>query len=554
MRRPSSVKRPGRRPYSHTADGGSGTLRTMSSRALLTRLYRAALRGADPEAAVRRALQRSDVARALASAALRRSLRGRQGRRIHGARREVRHRRAARPRRASGRALAARPARLRGRVGRASRAGPVERARGATRARVLPRVRPGDVVLCLVSGGTSSLLALPTPGLSLAAKRRAVRKLARSGASILELNRLRTSLSAVKGGRLGESDARAPRHARALGRPGRPAGRRRIGADRARPARRRRPRRRARTARASMRRRRPRALSASPSGAIRAAALGRGAARRDAVSPAPRAGCRQATVLLAGGETVVTLPPRHGRGGRSLELALAAAPSLWPARTSRCSPRDPTASTAAPAPPAPSRTARPLARARRRGLDRGRRARAATTRAPSSRRVGRPLRHRPDRGQRRRLGLRRPEPAPAAARIIGRFDHARHTEEPGARRPRAIHRGAQPLRRLPRRARLPELLRSRDVEPRLPVGLSALQPGSGPRRASASSSRRASRRSTFETGTPLAEFGLLAWSLSWEMDIVNILRTLSRGRNPRAGARRATSATRSFSSAATSRG
>jgi radical SAM superfamily enzyme YgiQ (UPF0313 family) len=31
---------------------------------------------------------------------------------------------------------------------------------------------------------------------------------------------------------------------------------------------------------------------------------------------------------------------------------------------------------------------------------------------------------------------------------------------------------------------------------------------------------------TFETGTPLAEFGLLAWSLSWEMDAVNILRTL----------------------------
>jgi len=31
---------------------------------------------------------------------------------------------------------------------------------------------------------------------------------------------------------------------------------------------------------------------------------------------------------------------------------------------------------------------------------------------------------------------------------------------------------------------------------------------------------------TFETGTSLSEFGLLAWSLSWEMDIVNILRTL----------------------------
>jgi radical SAM superfamily enzyme YgiQ (UPF0313 family) len=31
---------------------------------------------------------------------------------------------------------------------------------------------------------------------------------------------------------------------------------------------------------------------------------------------------------------------------------------------------------------------------------------------------------------------------------------------------------------------------------------------------------------TFENGTPLSEFGLLAWSLSWEMDIVNIIRTL----------------------------
>src|SRR5512141_1488958 len=27
---------------------------------------------------------------------------------------------------------------------------------------------------------------------------------------------------------------------------------------------------------------------------------------------------------------------------------------------------------------------------------------------------------------------------------------------------------------------------------------------------------------SFEAGTPLAEYGLLAWSLSWEMDVVNI--------------------------------
>jgi radical SAM superfamily enzyme YgiQ (UPF0313 family) len=32
---------------------------------------------------------------------------------------------------------------------------------------------------------------------------------------------------------------------------------------------------------------------------------------------------------------------------------------------------------------------------------------------------------------------------------------------------------------------------------------------------------------TFESGTALSEFGLLAWSLSWEMDVVNIVRTLS---------------------------
>ena len=37
---------------------------------------------------------------------------------------------------------------------------------------------------------------------------------------------------------------------------------------------------------------------------------------------------------------------------------------------------------------------------------------------------------------------------------------------------------------------------------------------------------------TFETGTPLSEFGLLAWSLSWEMDIVNIIKGLRAARIP----------------------
>lgn len=43
---------------------------------------------------------------------------------------------------------------------------------------------------------------------------------------------------------------------------------------------------------------------------------------------------------------------------------------------------------------------------------------------------------------------------------------------------------------------------------------------------------------TFETGTPLSDFGLLAWSLSWEMDIVNILRTLRAAGIPRRRAER----------------
>jgi len=60
-----------------------------------------------------------------------------------------------------------------------------------------------DLVLCLISGGTSSLVALPRPGLSLEQKRREVRRLMRSGASIVEINRLRKKLSAVKGGKLG---------------------------------------------------------------------------------------------------------------------------------------------------------------------------------------------------------------------------------------------------------------------------------------------------------------------------------------------------------------
>ena len=60
-----------------------------------------------------------------------------------------------------------------------------------------------DLVICLISGGGSSLLALPATGISLADKQGINRALLKSGATIDEINRVRKHLSAIKGGRLG---------------------------------------------------------------------------------------------------------------------------------------------------------------------------------------------------------------------------------------------------------------------------------------------------------------------------------------------------------------
>jgi glycerate 2-kinase len=59
-----------------------------------------------------------------------------------------------------------------------------------------------DTVLCLISGGGSSLLALPPEGMSLDEKQKINRELLRSGATISEMNCVRRHLSSVKGGRL----------------------------------------------------------------------------------------------------------------------------------------------------------------------------------------------------------------------------------------------------------------------------------------------------------------------------------------------------------------
>ncbi len=61
---------------------------------------------------------------------------------------------------------------------------------------------PDDLVLCLISGGGSALLALPAEGVTLADKQAVNRALLASGADIGEMNTVRKHLSAIKGGRL----------------------------------------------------------------------------------------------------------------------------------------------------------------------------------------------------------------------------------------------------------------------------------------------------------------------------------------------------------------
>jgi len=183
-----------------------------------------------------------------------------------------------------------------------------------------------DLILCLVSGGSSSLLCLPRAGITLARKKRAVGRLVRAGAPITEVNRLRTSLSAVKGGELGRSTAARLVNLVLSDVPGdRPAlvgsgptvrGRRgdvtrvvasnRIGLEGA-----------AREARRL--RLRPRVLPRRLEGEARNA--GRKLARETKR-------LRSGDAILAGGETTVSLGRKPGKGGRNLELALSAAQAL----------------------------------------------------------------------------------------------------------------------------------------------------------------------------------------------------------------------------------
>ncbi|MCK6405737.1 MAG: glycerate kinase [Rhodocyclaceae bacterium] len=84
---------------------------------------------------------------------------------------------------------------------------PVPDAAGRDAARRLlnetvANLTPDDLVLCLISGGGSALLALPGEGITLEDKQALSRELLNSGATIGEINCVRKHLSAIKGGRL----------------------------------------------------------------------------------------------------------------------------------------------------------------------------------------------------------------------------------------------------------------------------------------------------------------------------------------------------------------
>jgi glycerate 2-kinase len=66
-----------------------------------------------------------------------------------------------------------------------------------------------DLVLCLISGGGSALLALPAGGITLEDKQAVNKALLKSGATISEMNTVRKHLSAIKGGRLAAAAAPA---------------------------------------------------------------------------------------------------------------------------------------------------------------------------------------------------------------------------------------------------------------------------------------------------------------------------------------------------------
>jgi len=83
---------------------------------------------------------------------------------------------------------------------------PIPDASGEAAAREIfeevKKLGPDDLLLALISGGGSSLLSLPVPGVSMADLKAVTRQLLLCGATIQEINTVRKHLSAIQGGRL----------------------------------------------------------------------------------------------------------------------------------------------------------------------------------------------------------------------------------------------------------------------------------------------------------------------------------------------------------------
>ncbi len=93
-----------------------------------------------------------------------------------------------------------------GRIEVVEAAHPVPDAAGQRAAQRIADLTQGltadDLVLCLISGGGSALLAMPAAGVTLEDKQAINKALLKSGAAIDEMNCVRKHLSAIKGGRL----------------------------------------------------------------------------------------------------------------------------------------------------------------------------------------------------------------------------------------------------------------------------------------------------------------------------------------------------------------
>jgi glycerate-2-kinase len=70
---------------------------------------------------------------------------------------------------------------------------------------IAKRAGPDDLLICLVSGGGSSLMPLPREGVTLKDKQDLTKTLLKSGAAIAEVNTVRRHLSAFKGGYLAKA-------------------------------------------------------------------------------------------------------------------------------------------------------------------------------------------------------------------------------------------------------------------------------------------------------------------------------------------------------------